>query len=137
MGWWKKTPALLTSTSMPPSASAASSAMRLTWPGSAMSAWTTTWPSPGSSSRSRTARSAEPRWWIATRSPAAAKAVAIARPMPLDAPVTSTARPLTVSFLLARVWPVDGARCRQSRSTVSSSTMRPMMSYFSGFLARR
>jgi N-carbamoylputrescine amidase len=60
-GWWNHTPALLTSTSMPPSAPAASSTMRRTASGSAMSAWTTVWPSPGSASRSASASSAEAR----------------------------------------------------------------------------
>src|SRR5262249_15324437 len=84
-------PALLTSTSRPPSALVTASMMRADAPGRDTSPGTARPRSPSSraTSSSRSAR----RPPTATLAPAAANARAIARPMPVPPPVTRTARP--------------------------------------------
>ena len=93
-------PALLTSTSSPPSSSAApvdhDAGPR---PGRPGRRGPPRGPSPGSCARSSSAASAESRWWMATRSPPAANAFATARPIPREAPVTSTARSVMPAIL--------------------------------------
>src|SRR3712207_917636 len=66
--------------------------MRPTPSASARAACTSTCPSPGSWASTDSARSREAPQCTATRSPAAAKACAMERPMPREPPVTRTAR---------------------------------------------
>src|SRR3954452_22592350 len=99
-------PALLTSTSEPPRASAAASTIARTASGSRRSAPTTVWPEPGSAAATARAFSALRPWWTATRSPAAANARATAAPIPRDPPVTRTARPAVSWVIAAMVGPV-------------------------------
>ena len=86
-------PAFATTTSMPPNASTAASASARTWSHSVTSHGTASArPDPPSSAATASMRSAD-RAASTTRCPAAAAPRAIASPMPLDAPVTSTTRP--------------------------------------------
>lgn len=84
-------PAELTSTSISPGAATASSTMRAASAAPARSATVATgaWRAAGIAA-SAASRSARLRATSATLAPAAAKACAQARPMPLDAPVTTT-----------------------------------------------
>src|SRR3569833_2466338 len=90
-------PAVFTTTSSPPSCSAAESTAADTASPSSRSASTTTCPSPSRPATRSPARAAGTLSRIATRSPAAANRRAMACPIPRAAPVTSTARPLTFS----------------------------------------
>ncbi len=86
-------PALFTTTSTGPHALVAASKAAATWAGSVTSAGTATaWPPSATIRAAASSSSARRRATRATRAPAAPKATAVARPMPLDAPVTSTER---------------------------------------------
>src|SRR6185369_13746369 len=95
--------ALLTSTSIPPSASAAAGTQAAIDAASARSqvmAWTR-WPPRAMSARA-SSRVALPRAHSATSAPAAANCDAIARPMPRLAPATRTRLPVKSKDIAAR-----------------------------------
>ena len=87
-GAGSSTPALLTTTSMRPKRAFASAKQARTSSRFVTSAGSTAVSPPAS--RATSSSAARRRATSATRAPAAAKASATARPMPLDAPVTST-----------------------------------------------
>src|SRR5258708_5259298 len=83
-----------------------------------------TCPAPGRPASTSAASPAESRWCSATRSPPRAKASAIARPMPRDAPVTRMARLSTPHDLTAYAE-------RGDRQPISAFPCRPLLALMS------
>src|SRR5215203_1952367 len=111
-------PALLTHTSIPPKADTAASANSRTWSGSVTSVGTASARAP-SSSHPCTARSSSSRRLAAstTLAPRAAKARAVASPMPLEAPVITTVASPRLSMILAPLFDPQPTN-RQVRSAL-------------------
>ena len=127
-GFSCRMPALLTSTSTAPHAACTCRTMPLTWLACVTSASITSARPPRASIShwSVTASTGRARWLMTTTAPACAKASAVARPMPVAAPVMRATRPCrlspntlaviaVISASPRRCWPPDFARSMSGR----------------------